>query len=245
MFQKLKIRQACILLSLATIILPMQGCAPTATKSFVSRSDLTLKKETGKILLMSIDIQLSTLTAGSVLKPEAEWTADAAKYVEDCLKEKMQSMNVRLLCPGETAQVAMSREDEEKKVQLLKLHEAVGYSILLHQYVPEYKLPGKKDFDWSLGPEAVFLKKRFEADYALFVYLRDSYASTGRVAFCVVAAVFGVGIPMGQQVGFASLVDLETGDVVWFNRLGRGTGNLRTPGAAYESVESLLCDFPK
>lgn len=245
MFRKLKIRQARILVSLAATICLMQGCAPNVTKSFLSRPDLALKKDTAKIMLMPIDIQLSTLTAGSVLKPEAEWTANAAKYVEDCLKEKMRAMNVRLLYPEETARVKMSREDEEKKVQLLKLHEAVGFSILLHQYVPAYKLPGKKNFDWSLGPQAIFLKERFEADYALFVCLRDSYASAGRVAFFVVAAAFGVGIPMGQQVGFASLVDLETGDVVWFNRLGRGTGDLRTPGAAYESVELLLCDFPR
>ena len=30
-------------------------------------------------------------------------------------------------------------------------------------------------------------------------------------------AVLGVGIPLGGQQAFASLVDLRTGNVIWFN----------------------------
>jgi hypothetical protein len=36
------------------------------------------------------------------------------------------------------------------------------------------------------------------------------------------------GIMGGVQSGFASLVDLRTGDIVWFNQLGRATGDLRS-----------------
>jgi hypothetical protein len=43
-------------------------------------------------------------------------------------------------------------------------------------------------------------------------------------------------------VGFASLVDLETGDIVWFNRLARAHGDLRTPDAAAETVKALVSD---
>lgn len=245
MFGKLKRFKAYYLVCLLLAVSLCQGCAPSYTRSFVSRPDLTLRQEAKQIILMPIDIQLSTLTAGGVLKPEAEWTANAARYVEGCLKRNMSAMDKGLICPGDLARVQLSETDAQKNLQLQKLHEAVGQSILLHQYVPEYKLPGKKHFDWSLGPETKFLKERFGADYALFVYLRDSYASGGRKAFFVAAAVLGVGIPMGQQVGFASLVDLETGDLVWFNRLGRGMGDLRTPEAAAESVALLLSDFPR
>jgi hypothetical protein len=57
-------------------------------------------------------------------------------------------------------------------------------------------------------------------------------------------ALLGIGMPGGIQVGYASLVDLETGQVVWFNRLARGTGDLREPDSAAETVEALLTDFP-
>ena len=48
----------------------------------------------------------------------------------------------------------------------------------------------------------------------------------------------------GEQVGYASLVDLHTGRVVWFNRLSRMSGDLREPAPARETVEALLKDFP-
>ncbi len=51
-------------------------------------------------------------------------------------------------------------------------------------------------------------------------------------------------MPGGQQVGFASLVDLETGDIVWFNRLVSGVGDLRTAEPARAAVDDLLADFP-
>lgn len=69
---------------------------------------------------------------------------------------------------------------------------------------------------------------------------------TVRAVMVIVAAAFlGVGIPGGQQVGFASLVDLRSGDVTWFHLHARGTGDLRTVEPARETTTSLLEQFPK
>jgi hypothetical protein len=48
----------------------------------------------------------------------------------------------------------------------------------------------------------------------------------------------------GAQVGYASLVDLNTGQVVWFNRLQRGSGDLREADKAGETLNALLQQFP-
>jgi hypothetical protein len=88
------------------------------------------------------------------------------------------------------------------------------------------------------------LKVDTGADYALFVYLRDSYTSPGRAALMVAAALFGVGLQGGVQLGFASLVDLQTGQIVWFNRLVSPVGDLRTPEAAEKAVQELLVNNP-
>ena len=40
------------------------------------------------------------------------------------------------------------------------------------------------------------------------------------------------GLAGGSQTGYASLVDLRTGRVVWFNNLARGFGDLREPEPA-------------
>jgi hypothetical protein len=133
--------------------------------------------------------------------------------------------------------------DREASLELVRLHRAVGGSVLLHQYLPGFELPSKDGkFDWSLGPSVAAVSRAHEADYALFLFVRDSYATAGRVAVIVIGALLGVGVQGGTQVGFASVVDLKTGDIVWFNRLLRPQGDLRTPEAAAETVRALVSD---
>ena len=138
-------------------------------------------------------------------------------------------------------------DNDKREVQLLKLHGAMGKAIITHQYDPSpFHLPTKTGkFDWSMGPDIQYLNKKYGADYALFIFVRDSYASDGRVAAMIIAAALGIGIQGGVQLGFSSLVDLKSGEVVWFNRLFRTTGDLRTPNGAKETVDMLLTDFPK
>jgi hypothetical protein len=50
-------------------------------------------------------------------------------------------------------------------------------------------------------------------------------------------------MPATQQ-GFASLVDLETGDVVWFNHLFSTVGDLREPEPARDAIDTLLEGSP-
>jgi hypothetical protein len=193
---------------------------------------------------MPTDIELSELSAGGVAVPNAEWTAKAEKHIAHALEGMMRERK---------AQLTVYKNDlggddlKPDHIQLVKLHGAVGNSILLHKYLaPYYGLPNKKDaFDWTLGPTVKALRKEYDADYALFVYLRDSYTSGGRIVAIVVAAALGVSLRGGTQIGFASLVDLNTGNIVWFNRLARGTGNLRELEPAKESVSALLENFPK
>jgi hypothetical protein len=44
----------------------------------------------------------------------------------------------------------------------------------------------------------------------------------------------------GQQFAYASLVDLKTGQVVWFNTLAATVGDIRTPDGAKKMVDGLL-----
>jgi hypothetical protein len=83
-------------------------------------------------------------------------------------------------------------------------------------------------------------------DYALFLHAEDSFASTGRVALQVlgIAGCFvGFCAPNmggGSQFAYASLVDLRTGEVVWFNVLQSKIGDIRTDVGAAEMVERLV-----
>ncbi len=191
---------------------------------------------------MEPDVQLSELTAGGLEEPRADWTDIARKNIAKALAETLHRRQDTLL------RYQSPKDDWEKlhlHTQLVKLHEAVGESILIHKYTPAYQLPTKTGkLDWSLGKNTSSLHEEYGADYALFIYIRDSYASSGRAAAIVVAALLGVGLPGGLQVGFASLVDLRSGQVVWFNRLLRGTGDLRTLSPAMEAIGALLEGVP-
>ena len=220
------------------LVLFLAACAQT--KAHISTGiDVRAGKGT-QILLMPIDVELSELTASGLLEPQAAWTEAGRKNVSQAL--------VSMFSEKGQAVLHFEEEDDDvepRQLQVLKLHQAVGKSILVHKYIPALELPTKKNrFDWSLGPQTVALRETYGADYALFVYMRDSFSSDGRVALSIVAAMLGVALQGGQQVGFASLVDLKSGDVVWFNTMQSQYGDLRDPASARGACEDLLDKLP-
>jgi hypothetical protein len=193
-----------------------------------------------RILLMPVDIELSELTAGGLNEPKADWTEAARENVREALRAQ-QAERGNAMIEFDESSVSAAQEDTLREIS--KLHGVVGSTIALNRIAQLPTKAGK--FDWSLGPDVRQLRERYDADYALFLYVRDSYASSGRVALIVVAAIARINVQAGQQVGYASLVDLNTGDIVWFNRLARPSGDLRTREPAQETVRELLKGLPK
>ncbi len=216
----------------------LAGCQTT---SLGMREHLWNEDSTRRVVLMPMDIELSLLNAGGVTEPNAAWTETAKKLALSALEEKLGETSAKLVSFKE-----VTTDPESVDVQLVKLHRAVGGTVLVHKYIPVLSLPTKSEtFDWSLGPDVVSIGERHDADYALFVFVRDSYTSGGRAAVILLAAVLGAGVQGGTQVGFASLVDLKSGEVVWFNRLARGSGDMRHEKGAKDTVGALLANFPK
>jgi hypothetical protein len=142
----------------------------------------------------------------------------------------------------------------EELANVERLNFVVDQSIVQHRYMGDY-LPTKsgKGLDWTLGDEAVQLGRKTGYDYALFLHAEDQVASTGRIALGVLGlagCVVGFCAPNiggAEQLDYASLVDLKTGEVVWFNVVdaasqipGIAFGDLRSPQGAAQMVERLL-----
>jgi hypothetical protein len=195
-----------------------------------------------QLIVMQPDVTAGQLTAGGVFEPREEWTNQARTSVVQALQQHFSSR-------GATTRVAASAADAgwdaAKTQELLELHRAVGAAIETHYHGP-VPLPTKKDqLDWTLGEQAVAFGAATHYDYALFVRAQDSFASGGRVALQVagfLGCLAGICVlPMGgAQIAFASLVDLKTGKVIWFNRLLSFSGDMRTPQGADEAVAKLL-----
>jgi hypothetical protein len=219
----------------------LAGCAQT--KSFKTETATNYKGSVQRVLLMPVDVELAELTASGLLEPNAEWTEQGSRNVTEALRGELAERNSELV-------IYEAVDDPLRKVapeheQVFKLHQAVGRSILIHKYVQGFELPTKKDrFDWTLGKGARVIRDATGVDHALFVYARDSFTSAGRAALIFTAALFGVSVPGGHTEAFASLVDLETGDIVWFNIMVTGVGDLREPESATTAIDSLLSDVP-
>lgn len=219
-------------------VLLLAGCAQTRHHRADGVDERAALGQGARVLLVEPDIELTELLGSGVQQPRADWTQAARGHVDVALRSALQQRGAQLASyhPPQDPQLAARQR------QAILLHQAVGTSILLHRHfgVP---LPHKgKAFDWSLGPGVRTLDA--DARYALFVFVRDSYASGGRKAMMAVGLLLGVGVSLGQQVGFASLVDLADGRVVWFNLLNAQTGDLRDADGARASVAKLLDGVP-
>lgn len=213
--------------------------ACTATHVQTSKTATISWTEPAKrVVLVEPDVRLGELEASGMIEWRADWSKIGTEFVEDDIRSSLSGRSIDLVESGDLT--------DPHAVQLSKLHDVVGGAILLHTMVGgPYKLPTKSDpLDFTLGPGVSVLRDKYDADYALFVTVRDSYSSAGRVLLQVGLAAFGVGIQGGQQAGYASLVDLHTGNVVWFNAIASGYGDLRTPKPAQAVVANLIKGLP-
>jgi hypothetical protein len=191
---------------------------------------------------MNPDVTAGLLTAGGIVEPREDWTNQARDNV-------IKAVEAQETKHGAVVKVAATAKDAgwdpAATEDLVLLHRAVGTAIAMHKYGMQ-PLPTKKDrFDWTLGEQAVAFGAATHYDYALFLHAQDSFSSGGRRALqaagflgCLVGVC--VAVPGGQEIAFASLVDLKTGEVIWFNSLVSGLGDIRTPEGANEMVVKLL-----
>lgn len=197
----------------------------------------TARTADSRLLLLPADMELYSMSAGGVVEPRADWTESAQKHFATALKAQRQTLGPRV------TELPAAQADEFHDI--VTLHRAVADAITMHHGRSLMGLATKADrLDWSLGEAVRPLRERTGADYALFTWIRDSYASSERKAAMVALALLGAISVGGEQVGYASLVDLRTGRVVWFNRLDRMSGDLREAEPAVETVQALLKGFP-
>jgi hypothetical protein len=227
-------KTACVCL----IALALSACAQTQVRQKAAHFE---PQQSVSVLLMPVDIELSALTAGGLKEVRADWTATAKEHVTEAVGRQLARHGDQLLAYTEP----LDNAERHQHIQIIKLHGVVGKTIMLHSLIPASVPPTRQhSFDWSLGTAVSSLRKTSGADYGLFVYLRDSYATAGRKTLIVASAMFGIAVPGGSQIGFATLVDLRDGSVVWFNRIHKQTGDLRTKGAVDAAVQELIDDIP-
>lgn len=224
----------CIALGLA-----LAGPTQAAGESKFLAPGFTHLSKSAKLVVMPVDVELFELSMGGVTEPKADWTASAHEHMKLELNKKTGQLGLNTS--------HMSELEADEFAEQVGLHTAVARSINLHHgFGGGWALPTKEGkLDWTLGDAMQSLQAKTGARYGLFFWVRDSYASASRKAAMIGLALLGVGMSGGAQVGYASLVDLESGRVLWFNRLLRASGDLREPAAAAETIDVLMTGFPQ
>ena len=242
-------RKRALALALFAASAPLAGCVQMQQYADVQ---FTPPQGDYKLLVLRPDVTVSSLTTGGMAEPRADWTEQARTNIIAALQAQQATQG------GKTTILARRNElpgvSAGEVADIERLNYAVAQSIVLHKYLGEY-LPTKrgKGLDWTLGEDAVRLGQKTGYDYALFMHAEDQVASTGRVLLGVLGAagcVVGFCAPNiggATQLDYASLVDLKTGEVVWFNVVRAGSevpgikfGDLRTPEGAAQMVDRLL-----
>ena len=226
-------------------------CGCVQTRQF---ADVRFTPPSGdyKLLVLRPDVTVGSLTTGGMVEPRADWTDQARTSIVAALKAQQAARGGNLTVIEHRN--ALPGVGEQELADLERLNFVVDQSIVEHKYLGDY-LPTKRDkgLGWTLGTDAVKLGQKTGYDYALFLHAEDEVAAGGRVALGMIGLAgcfIGFCAPnVGgqQQLDYASLVDLKTGEVVWFNVVSAGSeipglkfGDLRTPEGAQQMVERLL-----
>jgi hypothetical protein len=212
----------------------LAGCGTTSDVRAMQGG--TAPPANATILVVQPDIQLSLLTAVGMTEPRADWSQAAQQNMAASITTALrtrghapESFSTDGLMQGRTGQI-------------VRLNDAVSQAILTYEY-GYLTLPTHADgFSWSLGEgvQELAAASGTNARYALFIVARGAYSSSGRWVMAVLAQQPTGG---GQAVR-ASMVDLQTGEIVWFNVAIAGQNDMREPAGAAALVTELLETAP-
>ncbi len=199
-----------------------------------------------KILLFRPAVSVGAQSTGGMFEPNADWTDKARANIGDALAKRQAKLGNVVVSPPEAF-----GQDAQLVAEYTNLFGAVAEAVVSYQFFVGNRLPTKKRdnkagvFNWSLGEGVRDLPGAKDADYALFIYNKDAYGSTGRKLLQIAAALGpGIAVKSGEHIGYAGLVDLKTGNVLWLNADAAMGGDVRELDGAEKRVGQLLEEFP-
>ena len=221
------------------------GVAGCTSTSLVEPDPNWIPPESSTVLIVPPDSRMAHLTAGGMLEEREDWSSEARTNLRDALANGFAMLGVSVVSYPDHGNVVPWRPQD---AAVVKLHEAVGDAILTSYALPTQRVR-QPYLDYRLGNAVRLLGDEFGADFALFLHCSATYASGGRMALGVLAAMGGCVVDTGSVTGFASLVDLRDGKVIWFRELvprgtALGSADPRHAHGASVLVGLLLEDVP-
>ncbi len=210
--------------------------------------------KTVNIILFSPDVQVGEQTVGGLDQPHAIWSQKAREGLINALSNSQilrnKNMSARGLTVAFPALPIISEINAPDLPDYKALLKIMVDAAIAHKLFPGNKLPSKSEsFDWTLGPGMrQFGKdksgKQDENSYALFLYSYDNFPSAARNKSMVISSLMGEKESGGTHIGYAGLIDVNTGDLLWLNVDLRSQGDVRSASGAQQRIARLLNGFP-
>jgi hypothetical protein len=194
-----------------------------------------------RVVLFRPDVSVGEQSTGGLDQPSAAWSQQARDQLIVALGTAQGGRDIEMKPMPE-----LSGNNVKLMANYRKLFKLVADSVIKHRLFNLDPLPTKQAvFDWTLGSGAAQLGVLGSADYGLFFYTADSYESASRRTVRLLTASVAPEKPTEVHMGYAGLIDLKTGDLVWINVDVKIAGDVRTASGAALRVAQLLRDFPR
>jgi len=236
-----------LLIALAGALLVAACASPQASinKNLSKQPDRPLPH---RMLLVRPDIRVHEISTGGIVEQVDEWSNQASDEAAKSLEALAQSSHM-------FEPVAPSKLSDAERATLEKysaLYILVAGSANLARRSPYAAWQQRAaDFDYTLGPGLAQVANDEKLDAVVFVVGTDHISSAGRKAAMVVGvistALLGVGYIPTSVPAFvtAGVVDMRTGDVLWYSTQTRSASDdLRDPAVMRSVIDDLFKTYP-
>ncbi len=234
-------RDICLALVTATALLT--GCAGVSTaKLHYSLQQDPDARPLQRVALLPLDVDVYEMSAGGVREEVPEWSAAAETNIRAALLISRDRSGGCCV----TERVDSSRLTAQERA-LLEEHLTLYRTVVFNAMLYGASWANKKDrFDYTLGDGLQFLKTRYGVDAGLIVIGHDVVSTSGRKTTAAVGALFGIAVPLGHSLLIGGLVDFESGDLLWLNRVidAGGTTDLRDADSSLKLAGELVQGYP-
>jgi hypothetical protein len=187
-----------------------------------------------RVLLLPLDVTVYRVGAGGVTERAEDLTEEERTETEALLKDDIardKHLEFVKLPPLDSASQALLDEH-------IALYEQVAGAALMHTGSFGAWPRKVSHFDYTLGDGLSFLKQRTGADAALFILGQGGVPTASSYVAGLLPLLVGVvSVPQANAQAVVSVVDLETGNLLWLEQ-GMARGSVPT------AVSTVLREYP-
>lgn len=227
------------IVALILSMLPVPGGA--AAEIWRDRTFRFAEARATRIVVLQAEVQVGSIDSGDVETADPDWTAAVRAKLATQIEAQQRALGNEIVwMPDQTG-------DQAKLIAAYIALFRLVWTAAAAQAFDHGSLPARRPgARWTLGPGAARIGEIGGGDYALVVQSYDAFATGGRKVFSVLQGKMADVLREGASIhrGYAALIDLATGDLVWLNADWHAGGDPRTEDGAAKRVRQLFAGFP-